>query len=173
VSNNDFCINENSNKHFRYMNVDYAICNALRYRTQELARQARRRGRCCQAMLDYDISCAWIVNFFKRVAESNHLSIPDIDIIPAVGKFHLGAHVAKCFSRFSLNFISGAGQHDGEIIETLWPAINKISPSIRLMSKASRREMLDDAMRYSNFNKIIGISEFVYIHWPSQLDHPN
>ena len=153
--------------------MDYAICNALRYRTQELARKARQRGRRCQGMLDYDISCAWIVNFLKRVAESNHLSIPDIDIIAAVGKFHLGAHVAKCFCRFSLNFIQGAGQHGGEIIETLWPAINMISPSIQLMSKASRREMLDDAMRYSNFNKIIGMSEFVCIYWPSQLDHPN
>jgi Kyakuja-Dileera-Zisupton transposase len=81
-------------------------------------------------MLDYDISCSWIINFLKRVAESNHLSIPDIDIIAAVGKFHLGAHVAKCFCQFLLNFIQDAGQHNGKIIETLWPAINKISPSI-------------------------------------------
>jgi Kyakuja-Dileera-Zisupton transposase len=107
----------------------------------------------------------------KRVAASNHLDIPDIDIIAAVGKFHLGAHAEKCFCRYSLNFIHGAGQHDGEIIETLWPGVNDISPSIRLMSKASRREMLDDAMRYSNFKKLVGMSELIQIQSESHFDN--
>src|SRR5580658_1373133 len=145
------------------MNIDYAICNALKHLTRNLARRQRQQGRRAQAMLDYDISCSWIINFLKRVAASNHLEIPDIDNIAAVGKFHLGAHAEKCFCRFSLNFIHGAGQHNGEIIETLWPAVNKISPSIRLMTKALRREMLDDVMRYSNFNKLIGMSKRIYI----------
>jgi len=41
------------------------------------------------------------------------------DLIPAVGKFHLAAHVPSCFAKFSLNFVQGAGQLDGEILETL------------------------------------------------------
>jgi Kyakuja-Dileera-Zisupton transposase len=70
-------------------------------------------------MLAYDILCSWIINFLRRVAESNYLTIPDINIIATVSKFHLGAHAAKCFCRFSLNFIEGAGEHDGKIIKTL------------------------------------------------------
>ena len=155
------------------MNMDYAICNALQYLTRRLAHQRRQQGFRAQALFDYDISCSWIINFFKRVAASDHLEIHDIDIIAAVGKFHLGAHAEKCFSRFSLNFVHGAGQHDGEIIETLWPAVNKISPSIRLMTKASRRETLDDAMRYSNFSKLVGMSESIPVQLQSYVDNPD
>jgi hypothetical protein len=74
-----------------------------------------------------------------------------------VGKFHLGAHVAKCFALFSLNFVHGAGQQDGEILETLWATINKITSSIRFMSKSQRREILDDLMRDSNWKKLVGM----------------
>ncbi|KAG1730928.1 hypothetical protein EDD22DRAFT_788602, partial [Suillus occidentalis] len=43
--------------------------------------------------------------------------------------FHLSAHKLPCFVRFSLNFVNGAGQVDGEILETLWAPFNKISPT--------------------------------------------
>ncbi|KAI6094401.1 hypothetical protein EDD16DRAFT_1447608, partial [Pisolithus croceorrhizus] len=45
---------------------------------------------------------------------------PALEIVPAVGKFHLAAHKLSCFPRYSLNFIKGAGHLDGEILETLW-----------------------------------------------------
>jgi len=80
-------------------------------------------------------------------------------IISAVGKFHLGAHVRSCFPQFSLNFVLGAGQQDGEILETLWSSLNKVSSSIRAMSKAHHHEVLDDFMRDSNWKKMVGIGE--------------
>jgi hypothetical protein len=109
------------------MNVDYAICNALKHETTGMT----------TALVNYDISCQWSIKFLERVEKSQYLSLPDgLDIIPAVGKFHLGAHVPDCFPLFSLNFVHGAGQQDGEILETLWSSLNKVSGSIRAMSKA-------------------------------------
>jgi Kyakuja-Dileera-Zisupton transposase len=94
------------------------------------------------------------------------LSLPDSTmIIPAVGKFHLGAHIRSCFPLFSLNFIHGAGQQDGEILETLWSNLNKVSSSIRAMSKAHRHEVLDDYMRDSNWKKMVGVGEHLRFLW--------
>jgi Kyakuja-Dileera-Zisupton transposase len=133
------------------MNVDYAICNALKYETTGIT----------EALVNYDIACQWSIKFQERVDNSQHLSIPKhLKIIPAVGKFHLGAHISECFPLFSLNFVHGAGQQDGEILETLWSSLNKVSGSIRAMSKAHRHEVLDDYMRDSNWKKLVGIGEY-------------
>jgi hypothetical protein len=130
------------------MNVDYSICNALNYRTEGLP----------DSLLIYDIGCQWWINFLLRLRRSQTLSIPErMKLIVAVGSFHLGAHIPECFVLFSLHFVLGAGQLDGEILETLWAAFNKISPSARSMSKAHRREVYDDHMRDSNFKKLVGM----------------
>ena len=130
------------------MNIDYAICNALKYNSYGLL----------EALVIYDIGCQWIINFLKRLKESRHLSVPDVmKLLVAVGKFHLSAHVAECFVKYSLNFIYGSGQLDGEILETLWAPFNSISPSGRTMSMASRRQLYDDHMRDSNWMKLVGI----------------
>jgi hypothetical protein len=72
-------------------------------------------------------------------------------------------HEQDCFAKFSLNFIHGAGQQDGEILETLWAPLNKIVGSIRAMSKASRQEMLDDHMQDSNWKKSTRIGVVCFI----------
>ena len=130
------------------MNIDYAICNALKYNSYGLLEE----------LVIYDVGCEWIKNFLKRVKQSRHLSVPDVmTLLVAVGKFHLSAHVQKCFVQYSLNFIYGAGQLDGEILETLWTPFNSISKCARTMSMASRRQLYDDHMRESNWKKIVGI----------------
>ena len=89
--------------------MDYSICKAL-----------QRFPRHVQALIIYDICCQWSIHFRQRVSESEFLELSDpLDIIGAVGKWHLAAHVPECFPKFSLNFIEGAGQVDGEILETL------------------------------------------------------
>ena len=136
----------------RHVNIDYAICQAIQYRTEGMK----------EILIIYDICCQWIRNFSRRVEESPSLSLPNaIKIIPAVGKFHLGAHIRACFPLFSLNFIHGAAQQDGEILETLWSNLNKVSNSIRAMSKAHRHEVLDDYMQQSNWKKMVGIGTFL------------
>jgi hypothetical protein len=133
--------------------MDYSICNALGYGTNGIT----------EALVSYDIACQWNKNFGKRVSDSQYLNLPDcLDIIPSVGKMHLGAHIPECFPFYSLNFIHGAGQQDGEIIETLWSSLNKVSGSIRAMSKAHRHEVLDDYMRDSNWKKLVRMGEISY-----------
>ncbi|KAI6094266.1 hypothetical protein EV401DRAFT_1896361 [Pisolithus croceorrhizus] len=117
-------------KGVRYMNADYSICNALGYHSESITK----------ALVIYDVGCQWSVNFRSRVNNSPSLLPPALEIVPAVGKFHLAAHKLSCFLRESLNFIEGAGHLDGEILETLWAPFNKISPTARSMTQAHRQE---------------------------------
>ena len=106
------------------------------------------------------VACQWHKNFLARVEKSPGLFLPDdLQVVPAVGKFHLSAHRASCFSRFSLMFLKGAGHIDGEVLETLWASFNKISPSARSMTLAHHQELYDDHMRDSNWKKLVGIGK--------------
>src|SRR5712664_3453068 len=132
------------------MNIDYAICNALKYQSFGLP----------QGLVIYDIGCQWIIHFQKRLKQSHHLSIPEVmELLVAVGKFHLSAHIRECFVLYSLNFIYGSGQLDGEILETLWSPFNFISAPARTMSMASCLQLYDDYMRDSNWKKIVAIGQ--------------
>lgn len=130
--------------------MDYCICRGLNYNTAGLK----------EATVIYDIACQYHKHFNERVRRSEYLFLPVFDkFIMAVGKFHLGAHVDDCFHKFSLNFIFGSGQVDGEILETIWAELNKILGSTRSMTTAHRREVIDDFMRDSNWKKMLHISE--------------
>lgn len=130
--------------------MDYSIVKAMNFNSKGLKEYA----------VIYDIACQWGVNFRVRIDASEFLELPDfVKFILAVGKFHLGAHVLSCFFKHSLNFIEGTGQVDGEIIETLWSPLNKVSMTARAMTKSHRREVLDDYMRDWNFKKLISLSE--------------
>jgi hypothetical protein len=134
----------------RHMNIDYCVCQALSFNTKGIP----------QSLVEYDVGCQWSINFETRHKESTTLEFPEgMSLISGVGKFHLGTHEQGCFAKFSLNFIHGAGQQDGEILETLWAPLNKIAGSIRAMSKAARQEMLDDHMRDSNWKKLTKIGD--------------
>ncbi|KAI6001112.1 hypothetical protein F5J12DRAFT_723802 [Pisolithus orientalis] len=92
------------------MNTDYCICNALDYHSQSIQK----------ALVIYDVGCQWSINFWSQVKSSCSLTLPHgLQIIPAVGKFHLAAHKLSCFPRYSLNFVKGTGHLDGEILKTL------------------------------------------------------
>jgi hypothetical protein len=130
----------------RQMNIDYSICQALSFNTRGFK----------EALVEYDVACSWSINFQKRLSASKYLNLPNnLNVIPAVGKFHLASHKDDCFAKYSLNFVKGAGQQDGEILETSWASLNKACGSIRAMSKAHRQEMLDDHIRDSNWKKLV------------------
>jgi Kyakuja-Dileera-Zisupton transposase len=82
-----------------------------------------------------------------------------MELLVALGKFHLSAHIQECFVLYSLNFMYGSGQIDGEILETLWLPFNFISALAGTMSMASHHQLYDDHMRDSNWKKIAGIGE--------------
>lgn len=130
------------------MNMDYAICMALKYHSEGLP----------EGVPIYDIICQWWKNFLKRLRQSHFLSIPQgMKLKYAVGSFHLTSHIPECFALFSLHFIQGMGQIDGEILETLWSEFNKVAPWARSMTTSHRREIYDDHMRDSNWKKLTGM----------------
>ncbi|KAG2126994.1 hypothetical protein BD769DRAFT_1628332 [Suillus cothurnatus] len=128
--------------------VNAANTNRSNLRTTGVAATACARHGCCQ----------WCIHFAEHVANCPGLSLPEHSrVLAAVGKFHLSAHKLPNFTRFSLNFLQGAGQVDGEILETLWASFNKISPTARSMSQYHRQEILDDHMWDSNWKKLVGL----------------
>jgi hypothetical protein len=134
------------------VNVDYSVCNALNFNSHELP----------EGLVIYDVMCQYFVNFKDRLRDvSDHLQLdPQMKVLGAIGKFHLSDHVDSCFCHWSLNFMEGSGHIDGEIMETLWSGMNKVSGSARSMSKAHRQEALDDYMRDSNWKKMVRIGKF-------------
>ena len=134
------------------MNVDYSVCGGLNFNSYELQ----------EALLIYDINCQYLVNFFNWLYDARYyLEIDqDMKLFGVIGKFHLLDHVDGCFSKWSLNFMKGACHIDGEIMETLWSGMNKVSGAARLMTKAHRQETLDDYMRDANWKKTIGIGGY-------------
>ena len=79
----------------------------------------------------------------------------DIDITPAVGKWHLAAHIWECFAKFSLNFIEWSAEVDGEIMETLWSGLDQIAGITQGMTIAHRQEVLDDYINDGNWKKLL------------------
>jgi hypothetical protein len=135
------------------MNIDYSFCQALQ--------SIKDIG---EVLFIYDIGCEWERHFLDRVEANKFLHLEDnLKIITAVGKFHLGAHVKECFSLYSLNFILGIGELDGEILETLWSSLGKVAGQTRGMSQAHRQEVLDDHMNDSNWKKMINSGENNFI----------
>jgi Kyakuja-Dileera-Zisupton transposase len=80
-----------------------------------------------------------------------------LEIIGAIGKWHLAAHIPECFPKFSLNFVKGAGEVDGEILETLWSGLDEVAGMAQAMSIAHHQEVIDEHMKDSNWWKIIRI----------------
>lgn len=111
------------------------------------------------ALFCYDVACQWGIKFKQRLQQgAPYLTMPpEVQLTVAVGKFHLGAHIESCFAAYSLNFIKGAAQVDGEALEALWAPLNKSAPSTRSMSTSYRREALDWQMNESNWRKLLNI----------------
>ena len=126
----------NSADNYRQVNVNFSVCNALNFNNHGLP----------EGLLVYDVNCQYLVHFDDRLEQlSDYLFLdPAMKLLGAIGKFHLADHVDSCFCKWTLNFMKGAGHIDGEIMETLWSGMNKVSGAARSMSKAHRQETLDD-----------------------------
>jgi len=136
--------------HGRQMNMDYSLYWALRYRMARIRR----------VIFFYDLMCQYWRNLMLRFRGNPFLSWPEgLEMVWAISLFHVHGHVDQCYAWFAPTFIPGAGQVDGEILETLWSVLNISSPVTRRQTAANRQETLDDHMNDSNWKKIIGIGE--------------
>ena len=104
----------------------------------------------------YDINCTYMKYFHQHIHNNPLLSIPsDLGIIPGISIWHVHGHQPECFPRYALLFIPGSSWVDGEIIETLWSALNIVSISAWGMTTPHRQEFLDFQMNDSNFMKMV------------------
>ncbi|TFY73077.1 hypothetical protein EWM64_g10935 [Hericium alpestre] len=78
-----------------------------------------------------------------------------------IGLFRVHGHKDECIPAFSPNYIIGARQFDGEVVEMLWAPLNEISRSTSGMSTSHRQEVLDDHMNDSNWKKLIGMVNYL------------
>ncbi|KAJ7838570.1 hypothetical protein B0H13DRAFT_1911683 [Mycena leptocephala] len=78
-----------------------------------------------------------------------------------IPKLHLHAHILACRLMFSLNFLAGAGQTDGEGIERPWANIGGVATSTREQGPGSRRDTLDDHWGYWNWNKLVTLAQLL------------
>jgi hypothetical protein len=128
-------------------NVDWALLEAIRTTGVDPAQGI---------LLFYDIVCQYIIYLMERIG---HLLPPGLEIDRGIGLFHVHDHKEVCFFRYASTFIPGAGVVAGEILESLWAGLNKISPAARTATLAHRAEMIDDHAADSNFKKTIGIGK--------------
>ena len=132
--------------------MDYSICQALKQFPHH-----------DQALVIYDICCQWLIYFQERVSKLESLNSSDsMEITGAVSKLHLAAHILECFAWFTLNFIKGAAEVNGKILETLWSGLDQVAGLTQAMSIAHRQVVLDDYMNDSNWRKIIWTGVKIY-----------
>src|SRR6201995_5431457 len=97
------------------------------------------------------LSMQWFKHFQKWISELEWLEMwNNIIVTLAVGKWHLAAHIRECFAKFSLNFIEGSTEVEGEIMETLWSRLDVIAGITQGMPIAHRQEVLVDYINDSN-----------------------
>ena len=76
-----------------------------------------------------------------------------------VPKFHLPAHVPRCWAPYSFNFAKGVGRTDGEGVERNWSWLNGIARSLSMMGPGGRSDTLDDFCNYHNWRKTTALGE--------------
>ena len=132
------------------MNMDYSLCQGLKNTMTDDEKWV---------IFMYDINCQYMVNLMARIKRGvKHLWIRlALLFTPGISLFHIHGHREVCFPRFAPTFIPGAGQMDGEILETLWAVLNEVSRTTRTMTLAHRSEVLDAHMLDNNWKKMINM----------------
>ena len=137
------------------MNMDWSLCEAL---------ATMNIGRLQLVLHIYDINCQYCIHLLERIRQSDHLNVPDhVELLHAIGLFHVHGHKDECLYRWATNYVPGAGVVDGEVLETLWSVLNTVSSATRTASLAHRTEILDDHMSDSNWKKMQHIGKNVSV----------
>ncbi|TFK59703.1 hypothetical protein BDN72DRAFT_873011 [Pluteus cervinus] len=129
----------------RYINMDYLFLSSFFH------------GYPIDLVVSYDIACQWCLNLLERIQKyAKDLQIPEDTFkkfMFLVPKFHLPAHIGRCQTRYSFNFVTKVGRTDGEAPERGWSQINPIALSTSEMGPGSRRDTLDDHFGDWNWKK--------------------
>lgn len=141
------------------------------YVAAQMMRHNRKLISMIQVMLlSYDIMCQWLIHWEEQF-NATHNSLGkhhhrNMILLKAIGSWHVHGHKAVCLARYGFQWIAGAGQMDGELVETLWSYLNGLSRTARAMTKAHREECLNEGLNAWNMKKILntGASAIVVAH---------
>ncbi|KAJ6453223.1 hypothetical protein C8R47DRAFT_951488, partial [Mycena vitilis] len=133
----------------RYANMDWIFAALMRWIDPRLFK-----------VVSYDIVCQWWKNLVGRLIKLP--AVVRLAIILEITRFvipkmHIHSHTLACQLMFSLNFLVGVGETDGEGIERPWANIGGVATSTREMGPGSRRDTLDCHWAFWNWFKLIGI----------------
>ncbi|KAG8780461.1 hypothetical protein FRC12_023010 [Ceratobasidium sp. 428] len=105
--------------------------------------------------MTYDVWCHWWVNFFRRAANlPPEYEIPeDLDLVGAVGKWHLLGHIQECWIRWSLDYLQHVGRLEGKGPERVWAHFNEHSGSTSEQGPGQRIDSMNNIAYGWNFCK--------------------
>jgi len=129
----------------RYVNMDYIFFSSLAGTELE------------HITVCYDIACQWCRHLLERMEKlPAKLHLPKtLKLRYRVPKFHLPAHVQKCWAPYSFNFSPCVGRTDGEGVERSWSTLNGVARCVSMMGQGGRMDTLDDFCNDHNWMKTI------------------
>ncbi|KAF8124209.1 hypothetical protein EV363DRAFT_1403314 [Boletus edulis] len=130
----------------KYINMDYLFFSMLHHNSTNILK------------VSYDVACQWNKHLWQcmdTLPSSMQLDVANMDDTFFIPKFHLPAHIAKCQTTYSFNFLPEVGHTDGEAPERGWANINPIMLSTKEMGPGARRDILDNYFGYSNWRKMV------------------
>ncbi|KAJ7431264.1 hypothetical protein FB451DRAFT_1421731 [Mycena latifolia] len=133
----------------RFANIDYIFASILKHKHELLFK-----------LISYDIVCIWSKHLFERLKvlpPNVRIAIVSTLMRFAIPKMHIHAHTLVCQLLFSLNYLIGAAETDGEGIERAWGTLGGVAASTRDMGPGSRHDVLECQLHYWNWLKLIGI----------------
>ncbi|KAJ7302475.1 hypothetical protein DFH08DRAFT_977891 [Mycena albidolilacea] len=137
----------------KFANMDYIFGSVMRHHDPLLRKT-----------ISYDIVCAWWKFLFERL-----LLLPPLVrcfivlhmIVFVIPKMHIHAHEWLCGLLYSLNFMLGSGQTDGEGIERPWANVGGIAGSTRIMGPGAQHDTIDGHWGHWNWQKLISLAEML------------
>ncbi|KAJ6479771.1 hypothetical protein C8R45DRAFT_1101216 [Mycena sanguinolenta] len=135
----------------RYANMDYIFTSILCHIHDLLCK-----------IVSYDIVCQW----WKTLKARLMLLSPLVRIAICLNivrfvipKMHIKGHLLACVILYSLNFVPGSAQTDGEGIERPWANIGGVASSTREMGPGAREDVLNCHWGFWNWQKLVGMAE--------------
>lgn len=116
-------------------------------------------------VLSYDIMCQYSINFWDRMGCNfggrDWLFLTGaVSFLWVVPKFHLPAHIRKCWEEYNFAFTRWTAHTDGESVERGWSLLNRLRRVLREMGPGAWRDTLEDHVGDHNWKKTFGLGGF-------------
>ncbi|KAF8155179.1 hypothetical protein K438DRAFT_1987093 [Mycena galopus ATCC 62051] len=135
----------------RFRNMDWIFLSILLHLHPRLRK-----------IISYDIACQWWKNLKGRVKKMPghvHLKIVLALLRFVVPKMHIKGHNHDCQATYSLDYVPGSAQTDGEGIERPWAHIGGVGSSTKETGPGSREDTLNGHWGSWNWQKLLGLGE--------------